>query len=131
MRYSADLESIMRLRNLQSFPLCIECDEKAAAILHRVYPLMQKYILKLLDSKCLSDVTLVLFGSALTMLCNNESDLDIAVKTESYDLDKFHQTRNIIEDLIDIPCDVVYYNDITESDHLLPEIKKGLILRRD
>ena len=121
----------MRLRNLKSFPLCIECDEKAAAILHRVYPLMQKYILKLLDSKCLSDVTLVLFGSALTMLCNNESDLDIAVKTESYDLDKFHQTRNIIEDLIDIPCDVVYYNDITESDHLLPEIKKGLILRRD
>lgn len=63
------------------------------------------------------------------MKCNIESDLDLAVQTDTYDLQTFHSVREVIERMISIKCDILYYNDIVAEDQLLTEINKGLVIK--
>lgn len=64
------------------------------------------------------------------MMCNVTSDIDICIRTASYDLDLFHELQRRIQLCSKHPCDVIYYNDLQESDKILEEIKtKGVVLQ--
>lgn len=55
------------------------------------------------------------------MLCNVTSDIDICIETEKYDLDLFYEVQRKIQLRSKHPCDVLYYNDLQESDKVLNE----------
>ena len=57
------------------------------------------------------------------MLCNVTSDIDICIETEKYDLDLFYEVQRKIQLRNKHPCDVLYYNDLQESDKVLNEIR--------
>lgn len=105
-------EDIIRLRNIKVFPVCIDCNEEEKRILQHVYPIMQSYVQQIIRSTFPGVTKIILFGSSITMKCNIESDLDIAIQTNIYDLRVFHAVREMIERMIPIKCDVLYYNDI-------------------
>jgi len=63
------------------------------------------------------------------MNCNIESDLDIAIQTNTYNLHVFHTVREMIERMIPIKCDVLYYNDISQSDSIFKEVNAGLVIK--
>lgn len=122
-------EDIIRLRNIKIFPICVECRNEEKRILQRVYPIMQPYIQQILRSTFPDVTKIILFGSSITMNCNIESDLDIAIQTNTYDLQVFHTVREMIERMIPIKCDVLYYNDISQSDSIFMEVNKGLVIQ--
>lgn len=78
------------------------------------------------------NVGVILFGSSITMMCNITSDIDICIRTVSYDLDLFHELQSRIQLCSKHSCDVIYYNDLHESDKILDEIKtNGVVLQED
>ena len=115
-------EDIIRLRNIKVFPVCIDCNEEEKRILQHVYPIMQSYVQQIIRSTFPGVTKIILFGSSITMKCNIESDLDIAIQTNIYDLRVFHA-------MIPIKCDVLYYNDIAQGDQLLTEVNTGLVIK--
>lgn len=122
------MEDIVQLRNLKSFPVCIACDSEDRKILKRVYPLMQQYVYQLMHADFLKDVQVILFGSSLTMYCNGESDLDLAIGTKKYDIEFFHDIRDRISDMLKVECDILYLNDVEQNDRILGEINHGLVI---
>jgi predicted nucleotidyltransferase len=122
-------EDIIRLRNIKVFPVCIDCNEEEKRILQHVYPIMQSYVQQIIRSTFPDVTKIILFGSSITMKCNIESDLDIAIQTNIYDLRVFHAVREMIERMIPIKCDVLYYNDIAQGDQLLTEVNTGLVIK--
>ena len=122
-------EDIIRLRNIKIFPICVECRNNEKRILQHVYPIMQSYVQQILRSTFPDVTKIILFGSSITMNCNIESDLDIAIQTNTYDLQVFHTVREMIERMIPIKCDVLYYNDISQSDHIFKEVNAGLVIK--
>ena len=122
-------EDIVKLRDLKTFPVCIECNDSEKHILQHVYPLMQSYVQQIMRSAFSNVTKIILFGSSITMKCNIESDLDLAIQTDTYDLQIFYSVREIIERMIPIKCDILYYNDIVTEDQLFTEINKGLVIK--
>lgn len=122
-------EDVIKLRSLNTFPVCIECKDNEKHILQHVYPLMQSYVQKIMRSDFSNVTKIILFGSSITMKCNIESDLDLAIQTDTYDLQTFHSVREVIERMISIKCDILYYNDIVAEDQLFAEINKGLVIK--
>ena len=122
------MDDIVRLRNLKSFPVCIACDSADREVLKRVYPLMQQYVYQLMRADFLKDVQVILFGSSLTMYCNGESDLDLAIRTRKYDIDLFHNIRDRISSMLEVECDILYLNDVEQDNRILDEINHGLVI---
>ena len=122
-------EDIVKLRDLKTFPVCIECNDNEKHILQHVYPLMQSYVQQIMRSAFSNVTKIILFGSSITMKCNIESDLDLAIQTDTYDLQMFYSVREVIERMISIKCDILYYNDIVTEDQLFTEINKGLVIK--
>ena len=124
---TADWNEILSLRNITQFPLVSGVSDSR---LSRVYPLMQLDVQNILEECAEYNVGVILFGSSITMLCNVTSDIDICIETEKYDLDLFYEVQRKIQLRSKHPCDVLYYNDLQESDKVLNEIRtKGLKLQ--
>lgn len=118
---------IVDLRKLSCFPLISGVDDSRLSC---VYPLMQLDVKNILKECTQYNVDVILFGSSITMMCNVTSDIDICIRTASYDLDLFHELQRRIQLCSKHPCDVIYYNDLHESDKILEEIKtKGVVLQ--
>lgn len=124
---TSDWNEILSLRNITQFPLVSGVSDSR---LSRVYPLMQLDVQNILEECAKYNVGVILFGSSITMLCNVTSDIDICIETEKYDLDLFYEVQRKIQLRSKHPCDVLYYNDLQESDKVLNEIRtKGLKLQ--
>lgn len=124
---TSDWNEILSLRNITQFPLVSGVSDSR---LSRVYPLMQLDVQNILEECAEYNVGVILFGSSITMLCNVTSDIDICIETEIYDLDLFYEVQRKIQLRSKHPCDVLYYNDLQESDKVLNEIRtKGLKLQ--
>lgn len=124
---TSDWNEILSLRNITQFPLVSGVSDSR---LSRVYPLMQLDVQHILEECAEYNVGVILFGSSITMLCNVTSDIDICIETEKYDLDLFYEVQRKIQLRSKHPCDVLYYNDLQESDKVLNEIRtKGLKLQ--
>lgn len=124
---TADWNEILSLRNITQFPLVSGVSDSR---LSRVYPLMQLDVQNILEECAEYNVGVILFGSSITMLCNVTSDIAICIETEKYDLDLFYEVQRKIQLRSKHPCDVLYYNDLQESDKVLNEIRtKGLKLQ--
>ncbi len=125
-----DWERIKSIMNLRKFPVVVECEQEEFRVLQQVYPLMQPDIYKIMKCKDLKDAVIILFGSALTMRCNSFSDLDIAVKTRELDYELFHAIQARIASLVNVECDIIYLNDMNNTEPIINEIQKGLIIKR-
>ena len=124
---TSNWKEILSLRNITQFPLVSGVSDSR---LSRVYPLMQLDVQNILEECAEYNVGVILFGSSITMLCNLTSDIDICIETEKYDLDLFYEVQRKIQLRSKHPCDVLYYNDLQESDKVLNEIRtKGLKLQ--
>ena len=124
---TSNWKEILSLRNITQFPLVSGVSDSR---LSRVYPLMQLDVQNILEECAEYNVGVILFGSSITMLCNLTSDIDICIETEKYDLDLFDEVQRKIQLRSKHPCDVLYYNDLQESDKVLNEIRtKGLKLQ--
>ena len=124
---TSNWKEILSLRNITQFPLVSGVSDSR---LSRVYPLMQLDVQNILEDCAEYNVGVILFGSSITMLCNVTSDIDICIETEKYDLDLFYEVQRKIQLRSKHPCDVLYYNDLQESDKVLNEIRtKGLKLQ--
>ncbi|MCI7491799.1 MAG: nucleotidyltransferase domain-containing protein [Lachnobacterium sp.] len=124
---TSNWKEILSLRNITQFPLVSGVSDSR---LSRVYPLMQLDVQNILEECAEYNVGVILFGSSITMLCNVTSDIDICIETEKYDLDLFYEVQRKIQLRSKHPCDVLYYNDLQESDKVLNEIRtKGLKLQ--
>ena len=91
---------------------------------------MQLDVQNILEECAKYNIGVILFGSSITMMCNVASDIDICIETAEYDLNLFYEVQRKIQLRSKHPCDVLYYNDLEESDKVLREIKtKGLVLQ--
>ena len=123
----SDWNKILSLRDLTQFPLVLGVTDTR---LSHVYPLMQLDVQNILEECAKYNIGVILFGSSITMMCNVASDIDICIETAEYDLNLFYDVQRKIQLRSKHPCDVLYYNDLEESDKVLREIKtKGLVLQ--
>ena len=70
-------------------------------------------------------VSLIVFGSALTMKCNITSDLDLCIQTTAYDKELFYDLAKKIACMVDVRTDILYYNDLTKQDRIKEEIDRN------
>lgn len=124
-------EDIMKLTTIQRFPIVVsDCSKEEQVVLERIYPLMQRYVLRLMHASWLENVNVWIFGSSLSMRCNIESDLDIALETTECDTDLFFKLETQIAKEIDVDCDIIYLNTLSPNEQLYKEIRNGLCVRR-
>lgn len=109
------------------FPVVVS-DEQVD--MSRIYPTKQGCVKKILDSVRGDEriVGLYLFGSSITMACNRDSDLDIAVKLK----DLKNDARNDISERIQLACDwgadILWMDHLTREDRIYKDIVNGLVL---
>lgn len=119
---------IHHIMGMKQFPLVEQISDER---LRYIYPLMQTRIQKILEIVEPYAVDMWVFGSAITMKCNAFSDIDICLRTDAYDQKLFHELSSEIAHSIDIPVDIIYYNDLEEQDKIRDEIlKNGYLIRR-
>lgn len=110
------------LRNLKKFPLVKGVENPK---LRRIYPLMQKSVQQIMELLEEYPVSLIVFGSALTMKCNINSDLDLCIQTTAYDKELFYDLAKKIACMVDVRTDILYYNDLTKQDRIKEEIDRN------
>ena len=119
MREETTWEEILQMRDLKKFPLV---NDALKPVYRNIYPLMQMEVKAVMDALATYNISVIIFGSALTMRCNVTSDLDICIRTKEYDLEFFHEIQKIILNSTGVDCDVIYYNDLSADDRIKKEI---------
>lgn len=113
--------------NYYHFPIIVESDE---IDMSRIYPTKQQLALDIHDAlKPNKDViSVVLFGSSITMKCTNQSDTDLAVRL--VDTSLTHEVRNdvseIIQEICDWNSDILWFDSLSSSDRIYHDICKGV-----
>lgn len=96
----------------------------------RIYPTKQQQIKNILleirnDTQLKS---LHLFGSSITMLCNKDSDIDLAIEINELS----NKTRNEISEKIQLACnwnaDIIWMDHLSKNDRIYKDIMNGLKL---
>lgn len=111
------------------FPVVCDSDMKN---LCRIHPLNQKkadcIYRAVYDDPCIA--LTVIFGSSLNHRCNQESDIDIAVKLKEGSItnDAKSEISEKIQTACDWTADILWRDRLTEADRILHEIRKGVIL---
>ena len=110
-----------------SFPVIVP-DSKVN--MKRVYPLKQPIVYEL-HNKLYSNhkiTSIMLFGSSVTMQCNNDSDIDLAVRLNNDYIN--NDTKNTISETIQEICnwdaDIIWYDRIDKNDKIYHDICKGV-----
>lgn len=96
----------------------------------RVHPLKQKVIARL-GEKLSDDIniaTIMLFGSSITMQCNLQSDIDLAVRLKDNEAstDIKNSVSEKIQDICEWKADIIWYDRISKSDRIYHDICKGV-----
>ena len=97
----------------------------------RVHPLKQREVLKIYNT--LSGVdkveSVVVFGSALSMKCNIESDLDLVITVTNTCTDIQRNNIDIlIQEATDWDCDILWGDHIDLTDRIYEDVERGLKL---
>lgn len=119
---------VHHIMNAKRFPLMSQLSDKRLCF---IYPLMQTKVQTILEIIEPYPVDMWIFGSAVTMKCNAFSDIDVCLRTEHYDKGLFHKISSEIAHSINIPVDIIYYNDLHKQDKIREEIlKNGYLIRQ-
>lgn len=96
----------------------------------RIYPTKQRIIKNILSTLRSDDRInrLMLFGSSITMACNKDSDIDLAVDLKELTT----SARNDISEKIQLACDwnadIIWMDHLSSDDRIYKDIMKGLVL---
>ena len=105
------------------FPLKYE----GAEVLRHIFPSKQRAVQKTIDI-AKSDERInrvIVFGSAVTMQCGADSDIDIAIDNSCTDEDSFAALAGVFYREVPSEIDVINYNRIN-SELLKENIEKGV-----
>ena len=108
-----------------TFPLVIETKYTEV---FGVHPLMQQDCAKLCDFfKDEKGFVLGIFGSSVTWNCRSHSDLDIVIRLFGDEsIDRFYKySRMISRAKLAVETDVIFYNELSDTDMLKSEIRKN------
>lgn len=109
------------------FPVIVECNEIEMS---RIYPTKQKLILDIHNAlKPIEDViSVMLFGSSVTMKCTQHSDTDLAIRLSENSLT--HEVRNYVSEIVQEICDwnsdILWFDSLSPSDRVYHDICKGV-----
>ena len=89
-----------------------------------VHPLMQNACVRICEEFCNEpDIAIGVFGSAVTYLCNQLSDLDRVIRLKTDDESRFYALRRRISLLhLGVETDVIYFNELKDGERLKEEI---------
>lgn len=126
-QYYNSLSSYSLYDKYYTFPVIVP---ESAVEMNRVYPTMQQTVYKLHTELCPDRriTAVMLFGSSVTMQCNNDSDIDLAIRLDLGFTD--NDTKNDISEVVQEICkwnaDIIWYDRISRSDRVYHEICKGV-----
>lgn len=96
----------------------------------RVYPTKQELVYRL-HNELYPDpriISVMLFGSSITMQCNSHSDTDLSVRLDNNCIN--NETKNEIsekiQDICDWKADIIWYDRINTDDKIYHNICKGV-----
>jgi len=96
-----------------------------------VHPLKQRAIGKIVQNEDLASLCneLILFGSAISMKCHKNSDIDLAINVKNDSIEKRNKISKILYELTDYNVDLVWLNDsANDSSKIYKNIKNGVKL---
>ena len=115
-----------------SFPVLPDCITTDYAI-DRVYPLRQRSVFAIAKYVREDDKVahVCIIGSAISMKCTQYSDIDLIVQLkEPYcTLEVKNQVSERIQELGDWNCDILWYDQLDESDAIYNEIYTGVFIK--
>lgn len=115
----------------QLFPVLKDCSTDKFDM-RRVYPLKQREVLKVARlADTMVDVLHVwVIGSAISMKCTQESDLDLIIEVSEDCTDLRRNDITVaIQELTDWDCDILWRDHITEQDAIYSELEGGLRIK--
>ena len=120
-----DIRALKQFMSKDIFPIIPNIENKNVA--RHIYPLKQRQVDNLLNNMpgCVSKA--IVFGSSHTWQCNIDSDIDIAVSVDGNDAIR-SLVRTDISRLCNYGCDVVFLDEIQESEKIAGEIQKGVVI---
>lgn len=116
-----------RKNQIVHFPIIVSDNQ---IDMSRIYPTKQRNIKNVLSALRTDDRInrLTLFGSSITMACNKDSDIDLAVDLKEYST----TVRNDISEKIQLACnwnaDIIWMDHLSSDDRIYKDIMKGLVL---
>lgn len=120
---------IKDLMNITVFPLAPGV--RNSVLLRNIHPIMQGNIQRVLDmlkEYNTNEVKVILFGSSITMHCNERSDIDVAIVTRGYNEDLFREIWHKIKSCVDCNVDALYYNELKNSSRIYQEVINSCLL---
>lgn len=125
--YYAGLKELHLYGKYYRFPVIVNNEY---VDMSRVHPLKQKVIARL-GEKLSDDIniaTIMLFGSSITMQCNLQSDIDLAVRLKDSEAstDIKNSVSEKIQDICEWKADIIWYDRISKSDRIYHDICKGV-----
>lgn len=112
-------------KKILHFPLVIK-DEFVD--MSRIYPTKQRIIKNIIDN--VRDEqrvdSIVLFGSSITMRCNRDSDVDLAVSLYDPSVSIKNDISELIQESCDYGADIIWMDRITPKDRIYADIMEGL-----
>ena len=98
--------------------------------MRRIFPTKQLFVKKIHERFEDDDriACIIVFGSAVSNLCNKWSDLDLLVrlKEDAVNLDNKNDISEVIQELCDWNADIIWYDRIDKSDRIYENILKGV-----
>lgn len=112
------------------FPVIYQTDEYEC---NRIHPLKQRKVYEVYqlikDNKLIEK--LILFGSSVNIRCNNNSDIDIALKLKDDAFNKENQNKisEAIQEITEYNTDIIWLNTLDQTTELYKNIlTKGVII---
>lgn len=99
----------------------------------RIHPLKQKQVNNIYNiiSKNKKIEKIIIFGSSVSIRCNQKSDMDLAIllKDEYFNKDSKNEISEIIQDATNYDSDIVWLNTIDQTSQLYKNIKNmGVVI---
>lgn len=121
-------KAMQRRRDAQiHFPVIAEDD---VIDMSRIYPTKQRVIKDMVE-QLRGDIrlkSLVLFGSSITIRCNKDSDIDLAIGLKECT----EKVKNEISERVQLACDwgadILWMDRLSSEDRVYQDIMKGLTL---
>lgn len=133
--YAKELSGLNTQNTIQSDPvkksyLFKEIYSCKGINMRRIFPTKQ-LIAKRINEEFKEDsriCCIILFGSSVTMLCNQESDTDLLVRLngKSCNIDNKNDISERIQEITDWKSDILWYDRISREDRIYSNILKGV-----
>lgn len=96
--------------------------------IEKIHPLQQKNVINVIEAIKDTDVTkIVVIGSTLNLRCNPWSDLDLVLFGHLDGIHRSYVEMQIIS-CIDGDVDILWMQDIKDSNRIIEDIRRGVIV---